>query len=78
VGGFDSRKPVDAVHGLVEYLQVERKRVPNEVLWDAERLECLLFLGYDPYFGTSKGRASGSLTSRVGFQGMEAAKWRRD
>lgn len=41
---------VRAVHGLVEYLQSERKRVPNEVLIEAERLECLLFLGYDPHF----------------------------
>jgi hypothetical protein len=28
----------------------ERKRVPCDVLRDAERLECLLFGGYDPYF----------------------------
>jgi hypothetical protein len=44
------RNVVRAVNGLVEYLQSERKRVPNEVLIEAERLECLLFLGYDPYF----------------------------
>ena len=44
------RGVVQAVNGLVEYLQCERKRVPDEVLLEAERLECLLFLGYDPYF----------------------------
>ena len=44
------RGVVRAVHGLVEYLQSERKRVPDEVLYEAERLECLLFLGYDPHF----------------------------
>jgi hypothetical protein len=44
------RNVVRAVNGLVEYLQSERKRVPNEVLIEAERLECLLFLGYDPHF----------------------------
>jgi hypothetical protein len=44
------RNVVGAVNGLVEYLQSERKRVPNEVLLEAERLECLLFLGYDPHF----------------------------
>jgi len=44
------RGVVQAVNGLVEYLQCERKRVPDEVLVEAERLECLLFLGYDPYF----------------------------
>lgn len=39
-----------AVHGLVDYLSAERKRVPGDVLRDAERLECLLFMGYDPCF----------------------------
>jgi hypothetical protein len=39
-----------ALHGLVENLRSERKRVPESVLWEAERLECLLFLGYDPHF----------------------------
>jgi hypothetical protein len=31
-----------------DFLEVERKRVPGQVLWDAERLEYLLFGGYDP------------------------------
>ena len=44
------RAVVCAVNGLVEYLQSERKRVPNGVLLEAERLECLLFQGYDPHF----------------------------
>ena len=44
------RRVVEAVHALVECLQIERKRVPNEVLFEAERLECLLFFGYDPHF----------------------------
>lgn len=35
---------VRAVNGLVEYLQSEPKTVPSEVLLEAERLECLLFL----------------------------------
>ena len=34
----------------VEFLQSKRNRVPNGVLVEAERLECLLFLGYDPHF----------------------------
>ena len=41
---------VTAVNGLVEFISTERKRVPGHVLRDAERLECLLFAGYDPYF----------------------------
>jgi hypothetical protein len=41
---------VQAVNGLVGYLQSERKRVPDEVLLEAERLEAFLFLGCDPHF----------------------------
>jgi hypothetical protein len=44
------REVAKAVHGLREFLQVERKRVPGEILYEADRLECLLFSGYDPYF----------------------------
>ena len=44
------RKVVGAVNGLSDFLEEERKRVPEQVLWDAERLECLLFSGYDPHF----------------------------
>ncbi|MGA8670221.1 MAG: hypothetical protein WB679_10120 [Terracidiphilus sp.] len=40
-----------AVNGLREYLAVERKRIPGDVLFEADRLECLLFAGYDPSFG---------------------------
>jgi hypothetical protein len=39
-----------AVNGLVDFLRVERKQVPADVLRDADRLECLFFTGYDPYF----------------------------
>jgi hypothetical protein len=39
-----------SVNGLVDYLRVERKRVPGEVLVEADRLECLVFGGYDPHF----------------------------
>jgi hypothetical protein len=41
---------VNAVNGLREYLSIERKRVPGDVLFEADRLECQLFAGYDPYF----------------------------
>jgi hypothetical protein len=44
------RDVIGAVHGLVDFLRVERKRVPGEERFEAERLECLLFLGYDPHF----------------------------
>ena len=43
------RSVVGAVNGLVNFLEVERKSVPDGVLRDAERLECLLFSGYDPH-----------------------------
>jgi len=39
-----------AVHGLVDFLGAESERVPDDVLRDAERLECLLFSEHDPYF----------------------------
>ena len=45
------RDVVTAVYGIVEFLQSERKRVPDEVLFEAERLECILFLGHDPHLG---------------------------
>ena len=44
------RSVAGAVNGLANFLEVERKRVPDGVLRDAERLECLLFSGYDPHF----------------------------
>jgi len=44
------RSVVGAVNGLVDFLEAERKCVPGDVLRDAERLECLLFSGYDPHF----------------------------
>ena len=47
---FIRREIVYVFHNLVDTLQSERKRIPGEVLWEAERLECLLFAGYDPHF----------------------------
>ena len=44
-------RPVAAcVSGLREFLQVQGSRVPGEALFDADRLECMLFSGYDPKF----------------------------
>jgi hypothetical protein len=44
------REVVNAINGLVDFLRVERKRVPGTILYEAERLESLFFAGYDPYF----------------------------
>lgn len=44
------RSVVHSVHGLRAYLEVERKRMPDNILCDADRLETILFAGYDPYF----------------------------
>jgi hypothetical protein len=44
------RDVAKAINGLREFLEVERKRVPGSVLYDADRLECLFFAGYDPHF----------------------------
>ena len=39
-----------AVNGLREFLEMERKRLPGDILFEADRLECQLFAGYDPSF----------------------------
>lgn len=44
------RKVANAFNELKEHLELERKRIPGTVLHEADRLECLLFSGYDPYF----------------------------
>ena len=41
---------VRAVNGLREFLEVERMRIPGDILFEADRLECQLFAGYDPGF----------------------------
>ena len=41
---------VRSVNGLREFLEVERKRVPGNVLFEADRLECQFFEGYDSSF----------------------------
>jgi hypothetical protein len=43
-------KVVVAINGLRDFLSVERKRIPATILYDVDRLESLLFSGYDPYF----------------------------
>lgn len=37
-------------NGFREYLQLQEFKTPEEVLQRAERIECLVFSGYDPYF----------------------------
>ena len=44
------RDVVSVMSGLREFLEIERKRVPGEVLYEADQLECLFFAGYDPHF----------------------------
>jgi hypothetical protein len=41
---------VQAVNGLREFLQVDRKRIPGNILFEADRLECQFFARYDPSF----------------------------
>jgi hypothetical protein len=38
------------MNGLLQSLELERKRVPGEILSEADRLESLFFAGYDPHF----------------------------
>ena len=44
------RTVVEVVNGLTDMVGVGRKRIQANVPWDAERLECLVFCGYDPHF----------------------------
>ena len=44
------RNVASAIKGLPDELNYERKTVPGEVLYELDRLGCLLFLGYDPHF----------------------------
>jgi hypothetical protein len=44
------RHVANAIHGLVDFLTVERRRVPDAVIQEADRLESIVFSGYDPYF----------------------------
>ena len=44
------RRVVEVVHGLTDMVAAGRKRIPAGVARDAERLECLVFSGYDPHF----------------------------
>jgi len=41
---------VSAVSGLMDFVMAERKRVPEQVVADAQRLESLVFDGYDSCF----------------------------
>ena len=44
------RKVVQVVNGLADSLKAGRDLIPNEVLEEADRSECLMFAGYDPHF----------------------------
>ncbi|MGA8025950.1 MAG: hypothetical protein WB992_02315 [Bryobacteraceae bacterium] len=49
-GNLIDRRVAGGLYGLSDYLTVERKKVPDHVFAQLERLECLLFEGYDPHF----------------------------
>jgi hypothetical protein len=38
-------KVVEVVHGLTDIVGVGSKRIPKQVLWAADRLECLVLSG---------------------------------
>lgn len=44
------RAVASSVSGLREYLEVASKQVPGDALAKADRLETMLFCGYDPHF----------------------------
>jgi len=44
------RNVVNVMNGLSDSLKARGKQIPGEVLTEADRLECLMFAGYDPNF----------------------------
>jgi hypothetical protein len=44
------RSVVQVLNGLTDSLKVGRDRIPNEILDEADRLECLMFARYNPHF----------------------------
>ena len=44
------KKVASAVSGLTQILELPSSRAPGRAIADADRLECMVFSGYDPYF----------------------------
>lgn len=44
------RNVAAAVNGLRSIIELESFHAPGEAIYDADRLECMLFREYDPYF----------------------------
>ncbi|HEV2381017.1 MAG TPA: hypothetical protein VG206_14650 [Terriglobia bacterium] len=44
------RYPTREFRSFAAVMRREHKRAPDKLLLEAERLECLLFLGYHPHF----------------------------
>lgn len=44
------RKVASAINGLREMLELKASHAPGQAISDANRLECMLFSEYDPYF----------------------------
>lgn len=44
------RNVANAISGLCKILELNSSRAPGQAIGDADRLECMLFREYDPYF----------------------------
>ena len=44
------RNVASAINGLREILELKSSRAPGQAIYDADRLVCMLFEEYDPYF----------------------------
>ena len=44
------RSVASSINGLRDMLELKSSRAPGEAISDADRLECMLFCEYDPYF----------------------------
>jgi hypothetical protein len=65
------RNVASQVNGLLSFLTLERKRIPGEVLFNADRLESILFSGYDPAFSGDEPPDSGGQTHDKYYQNEE-------
>jgi hypothetical protein len=63
-GNLIDRRVASVLYGLSDYLTLERKTVPDQVFSEIERLECLLFDGYDPHFKGANRRVSETFANR--------------
>jgi hypothetical protein len=62
------RDVVRELSGLREYLELATFKTPSDVLRTADRIECMLFAGYDPYPEDDEGPYSKTMLGEKGHE----------